>query len=52
MVSFIKGERKDEVTQRYLVQFKADEGVLYVGRAQEKAPGDPAWLSRTSGFVP
>ncbi len=37
MVSFAKHQRKDDVTQQYLEQFDADEGVLYVGRAQEKA---------------
>ena len=37
MVSFGKHQRKDDVTQEYLKQFDADEGVLYVGRAQEKA---------------
>ena len=37
MVSFAKHQRKDEVTQEYLRGFDADEGVLYVGRAQEKA---------------
>jgi hypothetical protein len=37
MVSFGKHQRKDDITQQYLQQFDADEGVLYVGRAQEKA---------------
>ena len=37
MVSFTKHQRKDDVTHQYLQQFDADEGVLYVGRAQEKA---------------
>ncbi len=37
MVSFRKHERKDDVTQEYLRDFDADEGVLYVGTAQEKA---------------
>ena len=37
LVSFGKHQRKDDVTQEYLRHFKADEGVLYVGRAQEKA---------------
>jgi hypothetical protein len=37
MVSFAKHQRKDDITQQYLQQFDADEGVLYVGRAQEKA---------------
>ncbi len=30
-------ERKDDITQRFLAGFGRDEGVLYVGRAQEKA---------------
>src|SRR5260370_41064185 len=30
-------ERKDDVTQAYLAEFTDQEGVLYVGRAQEKA---------------
>ena len=37
MVRFTKHQRKDDVTQPYLQQLDADEGVLYVGRAQEKA---------------
>ena len=37
MVSFAKHQRKDELTQEYLREFDAEEGVLYVGRAQEKA---------------
>jgi hypothetical protein len=37
VVAFRKGERKDDVTQRYLARFKRREGVLYIGRAQEKA---------------
>jgi hypothetical protein len=37
LVSFSKHQRKDDLTQRYLHEFDADEGVLYVGRAQEKA---------------
>ena len=36
MVSFSKHQRKDDVTQQYLRQFDADEGVLYVGRAQRQ----------------
>ena len=34
---FAKGERKDEVTQRFLKDFDREEGVLYIGIAQEKA---------------
>jgi hypothetical protein len=37
VVPFRKGERKDEVTQAYLARFRGTEGVLYVGKAQEKA---------------
>lgn len=37
LVSFGKHQRKDDITMQYLHQFDADEGVLYVGRAQEKA---------------
>ena len=56
-------ERKDEVTQRYLAGFTGTEGVLYVGRAQEKATvwrtqrrygadgGSYAWLVKTSALV-
>jgi hypothetical protein len=35
--NFSKHQRKDDVTQQYLKGFEADEGVLYIGRAQEKA---------------
>ena len=37
LVTFEKGQRKDDVTQRYVRKFKKHEGVLYVGKAQEKA---------------
>ena len=37
VVQFKKGERKDEVTQDYLARLRGTEGVLYVGKAQEKA---------------
>ncbi|MCW5632032.1 MAG: hypothetical protein KIT17_01725 [Rubrivivax sp.] len=37
LVSFSKHQRKDDMTQEYLKHFDADEGVLYIGRAQEKA---------------
>jgi hypothetical protein len=37
LVAFAKGQRKDDVTQRYLRGFRKSEGVLYVGKAQEKA---------------
>jgi hypothetical protein len=37
LIAFEKGQRKDDVTQRYLRKFKKTEGALYVGKAQEKA---------------
>jgi hypothetical protein len=37
LVPFEKGERKDDVAQAYLARFDGDEGVLFVGKAQEKA---------------
>jgi hypothetical protein len=37
IVSFEKGQRKDEVTQCHLARFRGKEGVLYIGRAQDKA---------------
>ncbi len=35
-VDFTKGQRKDDVAHEYLAGFAAEEGVLFVGRAQEK----------------
>lgn len=37
LVSFAKGQRKDDVAQEYLAKFQGQEGVLFVGKAQEKA---------------
>ena len=37
LVTFEKRQRKDDVTQQYLQHFEGTEGVLYVGKAQEKA---------------
>jgi hypothetical protein len=37
LVTFEKGQRKDAVTQGYVQRFAKSEGVLYVGKAQEKA---------------
>jgi hypothetical protein len=63
LVHFGKGQRKDEVTQRLLAGFTAAEGVLYVGRAQEKSSvwrtqrryhrdgSSYAWLVRASAFI-
>jgi hypothetical protein len=37
LVDFVKGERKDDIMHEHLASFDADEGVLFVGRAQERA---------------
>jgi hypothetical protein len=37
MIDFGKGQRKDDVAQQYLARFSGQEGVLFVGKAQEKA---------------
>src|SRR6476646_10321925 len=35
-VDFTKGQRKDDVMHEYLAKFTAQEGVVFIGRAQEK----------------
>jgi hypothetical protein len=37
LVTFEKGQRKDDVAQQYLAACVGEEGVLFVGKAQEKA---------------
>src|SRR5438552_10607640 len=37
LVTFAKDQRKDDVAQEYLASFEGDEGVLFIGKAQEKA---------------
>jgi hypothetical protein len=64
LVHFTKGQRKDDLAQQFLAGFTEDEGVLFVGRAQEKAGvwrtqrrynpvtgGSYAWLVRSSAFI-
>jgi hypothetical protein len=63
LVHFAKGQRKDDLAQEFLARFTEDEGVLFVGRAQEKAGvwrtqrrytregGSYAWLVRSSAFI-
>ncbi|MGH3566157.1 MAG: hypothetical protein ACRDRH_09020 [Pseudonocardia sp.] len=36
MVDFVRGQRKGDVMHEHLVSFTAEEGVLFIGRAQEK----------------
>lgn len=35
-VEFVKGQRKDDLAHEHLARFEQPEGVLFVGRAQEK----------------
>jgi hypothetical protein len=64
LISFAKGQRKDDLAQEFLARFTEPEGVLFVGRAQEKAGvwrtqrrynavtgGSYAWLVRSSAFI-
>ncbi len=37
LVTFEKNQRKDDVAHTYLAAFTGDEGVLFIGKAQEKA---------------
>src|SRR3954470_15852260 len=62
-VQFAKGQRKDDVMHEYLAGFTAEEGVLFIGRAQEKtslfrterrrdAHGESyPWIVKTTGVV-
>ena len=62
-VDFVKGQRKDDVMQEHLARFTAEEGVLFIGRAQEKTSlfrterrrdtnGDTyPWIVKTTGVV-
>ena len=36
LITFEKGQRKDDVAHEYLAGFEREEGVLFVGKAQEK----------------
>jgi hypothetical protein len=37
VITFAKGQRKDDVAKEHLATFTKEEGVLFVGKAQEKA---------------
>jgi hypothetical protein len=62
-VDFVKGERKDDVAHAHLAGFDREEGVLFIGRAQEKtglfrtekrrnADGRAyPWIVRSTGVV-
>lgn len=64
LVTFEKGQRKDDVAQTYRASFEGDEGVLFIGKAQEKASvfrtekrrhaddGSPyPWIIRSTAMV-
>jgi hypothetical protein len=64
VVQFRKRERKDDVMAKHLRQFSQDEGVLFIGKAQEKTPvfrtekrtnpktGQPyPWIVRSTAMV-
>src|SRR3954452_5987761 len=38
LITFAKGQRKDDVTQEYRSRFSGAEGIVVVGKAQEKTP--------------
>jgi hypothetical protein len=38
LVQFRKGERKDDVMAEHLRKFRGPEGVVFIGKAQEKTP--------------
>jgi len=62
-VDFAKGQRKDDVMHEHLARFDWEEGVLFIGRAQEKtsvfrterrrdAAGESyPWIVRSTGVV-
>ena len=62
-VDFVKGQRKDDVAHEYLAGFDGDEGVLFIGRAQEKTAvfrtekrhGDDGrsypWIVKATGVI-
>jgi len=64
LIIFAKGQRKDDVASEHLARFSGEEGLLFVGKAQETAPvirtekrRNPrtgqsyAWLVRSSAPV-
>ena len=38
LITFSKGQRKDDVTREYRSRFRGTEGIVVVGKAQEKTP--------------
>src|SRR3984893_5454733 len=38
LITFAKGQRKDDIAQEHHAQFHGSEGIVFVGKAQEKTP--------------
>ncbi|SNQ49855.1 hypothetical protein FRACA_3800003 [Frankia canadensis] len=63
IVDFARGQRKDEVMHEHLKDFTGTEGVMFIGRAQEKTPlfrtekrrdtegKTYPWIVKTTGVV-
>jgi hypothetical protein len=64
VVQFRRGQRKDDIAKEYLAAFEGDEGVLFIGKAQERAAvvrterrrnpetgSSYAWLAKTTSMV-
>ncbi len=64
LIDFKRGQRKDDIAKAHLARFSGDEGILFVGRAQEKTTvfrtekrhnrttGRPyAWIVQSSAIV-
>jgi hypothetical protein len=64
IVQFRKGQRKDDIAAEHLKTFSKEEGVLFIGKAQEKTPvfrterrrnettgGTYPWLVRSTAMV-
>jgi hypothetical protein len=62
LVTFEKGQRKDDLAQAYRTAFTGEEGVLFIGKAQEKASvfrtekrrdarGVYPWIIRSTAMV-
>jgi hypothetical protein len=62
-VDFVKGQRKDDIMHQHLARFTGTEGVLFIGRAREKAllfrtekrrdaeGNSYPWIVKTTGVV-
>jgi hypothetical protein len=52
VVQFRKGQRKDDVAAEHLSRFEETEGVLFIGKAQEKTPHQKSAPGRPRGLAP